>query len=183
MFERNHIIQGNGIEKEAHPVRITLDDGSMLRGRMMVAKTRAVTEELNSEGRFVSFEPYRGDHLLLAKASIRSLSVTNIPKASQLQGRKLKKGEFDPYAVLGVAHGADMDAVRSAYHKLAKTYHPDRYAHQDLPDEILEYACDMLGRINLSYNELKESHALALRREEMRKAKRANFNQAPYISA
>ncbi|MGF1462061.1 MAG: DnaJ C-terminal domain-containing protein [Maricaulaceae bacterium] len=31
----------------------------------------------------------------------------------------------DPYSVLGVLKGADVDAVRSAYRKLAKTLHPD----------------------------------------------------------
>jgi len=183
MFERNHINQANGSEKDGHPVRITLDDGSTLRGRMMVAKTRCVNDELNGEGRFISFEPYRGDQLLLSKASIRSLSVTNVPKASQLQRRNIKNADFDPYEVLGVAHGASLEVVRAAYHKLAKAYHPDRYASQDLPDEILEYACEMLGRINLSYNELKEIHAQELLREKVRKSKRANFNQAPFAHA
>jgi len=32
----------------------------------------------------------------------------------------------DPYATLGVSKGADEKAIRSAYRKLAKDYHPDR---------------------------------------------------------
>ena len=184
MFERNGVKQGNTAEKLGHPVRITLDDGASLRGRIMVGKMRSVDDELNNDSRFISFEPYRGDQMMLSKSSIRSLSVTNIPKASQLQGRMHKnKADFDPYVVLGVAHGADVDVVRTAYHNLAKSYHPDRYASQDLPDEILEYACEMLGRINLAYNEIKAIHEQALRAAVVQKPKRANFNQAPVVHA
>ena len=32
----------------------------------------------------------------------------------------------DPYSVLGVTKGADQAAIRAAYRKLAKKYHPDR---------------------------------------------------------
>ena len=158
MFERNSIDGGAGAEKKAQPVHITLDDGSLLRGRIKVRASRTINQELNADGRFVVFEPYRGDQMLLAKTAIRSLSVTNVPKASQLQGRGFDKTDFDPYAVLGVAHGAGQEIIRAAYHRLAKTYHPDRYAHQDLPDEILEYASSMLRRINLAYGELSEAN-------------------------
>ena len=158
MFERNHVKQDATGEKQHLPVQILLDDGSTLRGRIAISRSRTIHDELNDNGGFVVFEPFRGDQLLLAKGSIRSVSVTNVPKASQLEGRTAKRGGFDPYVVLGLAHGADHDAVRSAYHKLAKAYHPDRYAHQELPDEILEYSCEMFGRINLAYNELNELH-------------------------
>ena len=175
MFERNVIDQGTCTEKKAHPVHITLDDGSKLRGRMMVSKTRSINQELNMDGRFVVFEPYRGDQMLLAKTAIRSLSVTNVPKASQLQGRRLSGQDFDPHAVLGIAHGAAHEIVRSAYHNLAKAYHPDRYASQDLPDEIMEYAGSMLRRINLAYAELSEQQLHDARHQDAKQPARANF--------
>ena len=33
--------------------------------------------------------------------------------------------DTDPYAVLGLPHGASIKAVRSAYKLLVKAYHPD----------------------------------------------------------
>ena len=80
--------------------------------------------------------------------------------------------------MLGVAHGAKRDVVRAAYHKLAKAYHPDSYASKDLPDEIVEYACSMLGRINLAYQELSEMPGQEARRQEASKTARANFGQS-----
>ncbi len=175
MFERNAVDQGAGLEKKGHPVHVILDDGSKLRGRIMVAKTRTIKQELNSEGRFVVFEPYRGDQMLLAKGSIRSLSVTNVPKASQLEGRDFRQKDFDPHAVLGVAHGASHELVRSAYHKLVKAYHPDRYASHDLPDEILEYASAMLQRINLAYASLSEMDKQSAPQQAAQQYERAHF--------
>jgi hypothetical protein len=43
---------------------------------------------------------------------------------SALQGRHYHSG-VDPYAILGVAEGADEETVRSVYRQLARTFHPD----------------------------------------------------------
>lgn len=35
----------------------------------------------------------------------------------------------DPFAVLGVSHGADLETIRKAYRRLSQRLHPDRHAN------------------------------------------------------
>jgi curved DNA-binding protein CbpA len=42
--------------------------------------------------------------------------------------------------------------VREAYLKLAKLYHPDRYATADLPKEVRDYLAVMVRRINAAHD-------------------------------
>ena len=44
----------------------------------------------------------------------------------------------DPYALLGVAFGADRPAVQAAYHRIAKVLHPDRLPRGCAPELVLE---------------------------------------------
>ena len=56
----------------------------------------------------------------------------------------------DPYTTLGVARGADEKAIKSAYRKLAKQFHPDR--NQDNPK-----AADRFSEITRAYDLLSDS--------------------------
>ena len=51
---------------------------------------------------------------------------------------------MNPYEVLGVSETATDEQVRSAYIKLVKKYHPDRYQDSDLKD----LANDKLKQVN-----------------------------------
>jgi curved DNA-binding protein len=44
----------------------------------------------------------------------------------------------DYYDVLGVSHDADQDAIRSAYRKLARKYHPDLNSEEDAEERFKE---------------------------------------------
>src|SRR5271163_3440093 len=44
----------------------------------------------------------------------------------------------DYYEVLGVSHDADQDAVRRAYRKLARKYHPDLNSDEDAEERFKE---------------------------------------------
>ena len=55
--------------------------------------------------------------------------------------------------VLGVAHGASMAEITTAYKKLALTYHPDKVAN--LAPEVREFADQKMKEINAAYAELK----------------------------
>ncbi len=55
---------------------------------------------------------------------------------------------MNPYEVLGVSETATDEQVRSAYIKLVKKYHPDRYQDSDLKD----LANDKLKQVNEAYD-------------------------------
>ena len=55
--------------------------------------------------------------------------------------------------VLGVAEGASMGEITTAYRRLALNYHPDKVAN--LPREVREFADHKMKEINAAYAELK----------------------------
>jgi len=56
----------------------------------------------------------------------------------------------DPYEVLGVSKNATPEEIKSAYKKLAKQYHPDRYVGNPLSD----LAAEKFKEINEAYDTL-----------------------------
>jgi curved DNA-binding protein CbpA len=54
----------------------------------------------------------------------------------------------DPWKVLGVRQGASQEEIKSAYRRLVKQYHPDRYADNPLK----ELAQEKLKQINEAYD-------------------------------
>ncbi len=55
---------------------------------------------------------------------------------------------MDPYKVLGVTRNSSDDEIKTAYRKLAKQYHPDKYAGHDLED----LANEKIKKINEAYD-------------------------------
>ncbi len=58
----------------------------------------------------------------------------------------------DPYSVLGVARDASDEEVKSAYHELARKYHPDNYT-DDNP--LKDLASEKMQEINAAYDEIQ----------------------------
>lgn len=54
----------------------------------------------------------------------------------------------NPYEVLGVSPNASEEEVKAAYRKLAKKYHPDKYANSELAD----LANEKMQEINQAYD-------------------------------
>jgi hypothetical protein len=164
MFERNRI--DNVPEASAVPVEVTLTDGSLCKGKLFVSMGKTVADMLNSTGLFVEFEPYGGERSFLAKAQLANVKPIGIPKAPRLDPRARDLDGFDPYAVLGIAAGASREDIHRAYVGLAKTYHPDRYAAAELPEEVREYLAIMARRINAANAALEvPAHKRAARQE------------------
>ena len=150
MFER-------GKDSRAGPVdvEIGLGDGRILSGKLIVPPGRTLPELLNGTATFVEFEPMDGGRTYLAKTALHSVTPCNmaaIPAAPDLWAGPTEGSGFDPYKVLGIDADATREHAREAYLRLAKSYHPDRYASADLPREVREYLSVMVRRINAAHD-------------------------------
>ena len=54
----------------------------------------------------------------------------------------------DPYEVLGVRRDASMDEIKQRYRELARKYHPDKYAG----NELIDLAEEKMKMINEAYD-------------------------------
>ena len=137
-------------------VAITLADGRSDTAAVRLTLTSKLKEALNSTDAFLDVVNGAGKQYFVAKSSIASVELIEVPKASQmnLQRRNGDREQFDPYQVLGIETGADQDIIRQAYHAKVKAYHPDRFSALDLPKEMKDYAAAMLVRINLAYEQI-----------------------------
>jgi DnaJ-domain-containing protein 1 len=154
MFERNRVDRLHEPERTATTVEILLRDGETILGRMHMATTRSLGDELNTTSGFIEFEGLDGEKHFLSKSVIKAVRPKVIPKADHLQKSQLRSDAFSPWAILGVAENSSKDVVREAFHRLVKLYHPDRFATTDLPKEVADYLNAMSRRINAAYSAL-----------------------------
>jgi DnaJ domain len=172
MFERNRI---DSIEQGTTAVVLALTDGRELNGKITMPATRSMVDFLNGQTSFIEFEPYDGDKSFLAKAMIRDVRVLSVPRPGNVNQRLRDLDGFDPYQILGVERGTSWEETRTAYHSLAKIYHPDRYATAELPDEVVNYLSGMARRVNAAYAALEASQA--------QKKHYAGLRQAPVYTS
>ena len=138
-----------------HDVQVRL----VLLNHVTVRLAEGEVEELNAAGGFAEFESLDRRRAFVAKQTIRSASPGALSKVEVLSSRIREGVTFDPHVVLGVPKSADREAIRRAYHALAKAYHPDRLLGIDLPPEIIDYATAMAKRINAAYSALTGGQA------------------------
>ena len=79
---------------------------------------------------------------------------------ARIREENLGADAADPYTVLGVAHTASDDAVRSAWRKLARENHPDRLIAQGMPEEFVVIANDKLATINAAWDRIAQQRGL-----------------------
>ena len=156
MFERNRV---DNADQGYISVELTLANGEALHGKIVMAAGRGVIEFLNGTAAFVEFEPYDGERAYFAKSTVRSVRVLQVPRGGNLGQRLRDLDGFDPWQILGLDRGTAWDEIRLAYLRLAKIYHPDRYATAELPDEVANYLSGMSRRVNAAYAALEASQA------------------------
>jgi hypothetical protein len=153
MFERNRV--DNTLQQMTVPAEVTLQDGSVHKGKFIVAAARSIYDVLNGDSKFLEFETYDGARSLIAKSTLASVSIVTVPASNGLKNKHGDGENFDPHMVLGLARGAAWDDVRQAYLKLSKLYHPDLYVSVALPPEVKDYLSAMARRINAAYHALE----------------------------
>lgn len=173
MFERNRVENANA-NQFAVPAEVTMNDGEILVGHFIISSSRAFGEVLNGESPFLEFTPFQRDRRYIAKSAIRAVKLMEVPGSKGLTSFKPMNGEFDPYQTLGVKRDADWDQIREAYVRLAKTYHNDRYAAIELPNEVRVYLKDMSTRVNTAYALLEAPH---------KQSKRATMRSEPIYTS
>jgi hypothetical protein len=147
MFERGKDSRSGPVD-----VEIGLGDGRTLNGKLIVPPGRTLPELLNGSATFVEFLTLDGGRVYLAKTALHSVTPTDIPAAPDLWAGPTEGSNFDPYKVLGIGGDATREQARDAYLRLAKAYHPDRYASADLPKEVRDYLAVMVRRINAAHD-------------------------------
>jgi hypothetical protein len=157
MFDRSrsdYIPEPSGV-----PVEATLADGKTARAKVLVPAGKSLADVLNGAGGFIEIELYGGERSFLAKERLAWIKPVCVPRAPSLNAgldaRTGDRGGFDPHAILGVRAGASRDEVRQAYLRLAKAYHPDRYASVELPAEVRDYLSAMARRVNAAHAALE----------------------------
>jgi len=151
MFERGSSERAVG----RTPVELTLEDGRLLAGRLLVPKGDTLGQALNNPARFIEFELTGGERTFIAKSALLAVKPIDVPPAPELRAGPTEGSDFDPVKVLGVQAGASPQEIREAYLRLSKIYHPDRYAAAELPAEVRSYLAVMARRINAAHQALQ----------------------------
>lgn len=160
MFNR-----GNSGASGPLSVEITLQDGRELHGKLIMPPGRTLTEMLNGGSAFVEFEPTAGERMFIARSALQSVKPIDMPAAPRLPTGSPDEG-FNPRAILGIGADATRQEIRDAYLRLAKIYHPDRYAAADLPAEVSEYLAAMVRRINAAHDALESTQQRRAEKQE-----------------
>ncbi len=129
-------------------------------GRMF-ADRPAVLEELLD----ALFHIAKADQVMHPDEIAYLQGVAGIFGFSEADFERIRAGHLgadaaDPYAVLGVAHDADDDAVRAAWRKLIRENHPDTLIAQGMPDDFIEVANDKMAAINAAWGRVRKQRGI-----------------------
>ena len=151
------MFNSEGQGQNAVAVTLKLTSGETEKGRLHAGITGKLSDAINKPTPFVELIGSDGTVTFIAKSNIARIDPLDVPRVDQLSKRLAEDGIPDPHSVLGIKKSAGEKDIQSAYHALAKRYHPDNFSGQELPTEVLHYVAAMFKRITTAYNELKES--------------------------
>ncbi len=102
-----------------------------------------------------SYHPQEDDYLA------RVAGIFGLPdrEFKALRARFVPDAEPDPYDVLGVEPGTDIETIRRAWRQLVRESHPDRMMARGVPEEAVKLAEKRLIAINRAWEEISEGQA------------------------
>jgi len=102
-----------------------------------------------------SYHPQEDDYLA------RVAGIFGLPdrEFKALRARFVPDAEPDPYDVLGVEPGTDIETIRQAWRQLVRESHPDRMMARGVPEEAVKLAEKRLIAINRAWEEISEGQA------------------------
>lgn len=126
-----------------------------MKGYLTAGVSGKLEDTMNKPERYVEITRIDGTSVLIAKTVVAQIEQIAMPRTDQLTKRIKTEGVMDPYAVLGVSKTSSSLDIQSAYHALARRYHPDHFSGREIPPEVLQYVSSMFQRITMAYNDLK----------------------------
>ena len=78
---------------------------------------------------------------------------------ARIRAQFVPDAERDPFDVLGVDPGDDLDAIRAAWRAQVRDSHPDQLMARGLPEEAVKLAEKRLVAINRAWEQIREARA------------------------
>lgn len=156
MFERNPVDNWNAV---TIAVEVTLDDGRTVVGRGALDRGKSVHKLLDGDDGFFYVETFDGDADFIPKSAIKRLKIIKPVEPRVLMQPGHAEDPMEPARVLDVSDDAPWDEVHASYRRLAKLYHPDRYAGIELPPEVADYIQAKAKRINQAFRLMKAARS------------------------
>ena len=139
------------------PVALKLTSGEEVKGYLTTGVSGKLTDTMNKPDPYVEIMRANGTVVMISKAVIAQIEQIKVNSTDQLTRRMKIDTIADPHTVLGVSKASSLLDIQSAYHALARRYHPDHFSGREMPPEVLQYVSTMFQRITIAYNELKRS--------------------------
>jgi len=136
-------------------VSVRMLDGATIRGGLMQTQSATSLEGvLSKETPFLEFISKEGQRKFIAKHQIAYVEPVEPLRKPVLVNPKDSR-YTDAFSMLGLNRSCTFDEAKTAFHRLAKQYHPDNYSGLELPDEVRRYVNDMFRQINTAFTEVR----------------------------
>ncbi len=76
------------------------------------------------------------------------------PAYHRLKAAHLGLAADDPYLILGIEPGAEMDAIKTAYRSLSREHHPDALMARGVPPDLVRISEGRMATINAAYEQI-----------------------------